>query len=513
MTTPIEMETANSMVDIKCCAESAGKKSSTTGEDICFKTVEVDQGGGMSGGIFNVANAALGAGLLAVPQAFQRIGSLPLAIFFQIVFASLTFMGLYILGLAAKVTASDSYALIVRRLSGRSTEVATIGFKILFCWGVTISFLIVLYNQVAALEKLQEGDTPWYANPKITTTIASTVIVFPVLFLRSLDRLQWISFIAISSCIYVALFVTISWIVDVSGNFVEVERRDDTLCTKNDIDARQYKGFTSDQDTEWTFPDFLAAFPAIAFGYQCHLSSIQNYSSLKRSVQDKYSRIAAAGTVICFLTYTFTGMAGSLLFKKCILSVVLSNYSSDYLLANIGRILTSLAVLFSYPILFQTGRHEILRLYDRISSSNEWHAGESNIFCGTLNRRINWITIGWFISSVLVAVFLREFKHVLNVIGSLSGFWMFIWPGIFALKLANIMHTDTIDETLAKLPDKPEEELADSWTNGVRLRLNWLTNKERIAMKVGGYVLIIFGSLLSVVGLACTIRDSLPQGK
>lgn len=500
MTTPIEMETANSMVDIKCCADSEGKKSSTAGEDFVYlKTVEVDQGGGMRGGIFNVANAALGAGLLAVPQAFQRIGSLPLAIFFQIVFASLTFMGLYVLGIAAKVTASDSYALIVRRLCGRSTEVATIGFKILFCWGVTISFLIVLYNQVAALK-----NDEWYANPKITTTIASTVIVFPVLFLRSLDRLQWISLIAISSCIYVAFFVTISSLADVSG--IEVNDND-ASCTANekDIEERQYKGFTSDQDTEWTFPDFLAAFPAIAFGYQCHLSSIQNYSSLKRSVQDKYIRVAAAGTGICFLTYTFTGMAGSLLFKKCILSVVLSNYSSDYLLANIGRILTSLAVLFSYPILFQTGRHEILRLYDRISSSNEWHAGESNIFCGTLNRRINWITIGWFITSLLVAVFLREFKHVLNVIGSLSGFWMFIWPGIFALKLANMMHTDTIDETLAKLPDKPEEELADSWTNGVRLRLKWLTDRERIAMKVGGYVLIIFGSLLSVVGLACTI--------
>eukprot|EP00397_Hematodinium_sp_SG-2012_P009900 GEMP01009999.1.p1 GENE.GEMP01009999.1~~GEMP01009999.1.p1 ORF type:complete len:486 (+),score=77.57 GEMP01009999.1:115-1572(+) len=475
-------------------------------EDECsFESVEVkkseEKGAGILGGSFNLSNAALGAGILTFPDQFARL-TIGAGTVLQILFIALVIFGLIVHGQTAKLTVSDSLPMAARRLFGKNVERVAIVLLIVYCWFTTLAYLVAIGSSLESFGEALRGkmasdaaDAPWYWDRRFTTSVLSIVFVYPLSLLRNMSALSWSSSIAIMSVCYITIFVLVSAIVYND----DVGDRDDTAGV---CDPMEWRAIPTP-----TFWGIVPAISSMLFGYQCHLSSYCNYGSLTTKAKSAYPYITLIGSLVCFFTYTTVGISGAYLFGGCTHTWVLNNYAVNDTAANVARALIAVAVAFSYPILAFTGRREILRLFDTLSAARNWEFSENNIFVGTVNRRFFWVSSIYFFTNLVAALFI-SLESAIQLVGTSAAAWMFIYPGLFAMKLSYLTHEGTIDEALSQLPDSPHEELVDSWVNGIRNRVTWwLSGWQRIALWWSGLIFAVIGFLLLVIGFTQFVRD------
>eukprot|EP00397_Hematodinium_sp_SG-2012_P007200 GEMP01007242.1.p1 GENE.GEMP01007242.1~~GEMP01007242.1.p1 ORF type:complete len:495 (+),score=59.29 GEMP01007242.1:152-1636(+) len=466
-----------------------------------------EKGAGIFSGTFNLSNAALGAGVLTFPDQFARTSILS-GVLMNILFVGLVFVGLNILGQTAKITASETLSVAVRRVFGKNMERLAIILLIAYCWTSTVQFLTTIGTSVtsfglAVAGRENENDNanlPWYLTSYFTISVVSIVFVYPLTLLKSMSTLAWSSSIAIMAVSYNTLFVLVTAFVysDQVSKRADTPPGGDQSCNRMERD---------DGMLDRSFWRVVPTIASMCLGYQCHLSSFCNYSSLRPKTKVIYPYIILVGSLVCFVTYTTVGIAGASLFGGCTNKWILKNYALNDTGANIGRALIAVAVAFSYPILAFTGRREILRLFDTLSAARNWEFSENNIFVGTVNRRFFWVSSIYFFTNLVAALFI-SLESAIQLVGTSAAAWMFIYPGLFAMKLSYLTHEGTIDEALSQLPDSPHEELVDSWVNGIRNRVTWwLSGWQRIALWWSGLIFAVIGFLLLVIGFTQFVRD------
>ncbi|XP_033119855.1 putative sodium-coupled neutral amino acid transporter 7, partial [Anneissia japonica] len=106
-----------------------------------------------------------------------------------------------------------------------------------------------------------------------------------------------------------------------------------------------------------TWQDVFIAVPAICFGFQCHISSIPVYASLKKRTVAQFSKVCVIALFLAFTVYTLTGIFGSLTYGTSSCSDILKSYDADDVSMTIARIMIAASVLTAYPILHFCGRY------------------------------------------------------------------------------------------------------------------------------------------------------------
>lgn len=147
------------------------------------------------------------------------------------------------------------------------------------------------------------------------------------------------------------------------------------------------------------------------------MTAIPMYACMKERKINKFILCAIASMIICFIVYTTVGIFGYATFGTGnVPSDILQGYPDKSILLTLGIIFIAIKNFTTYPIILYCGRDALLSLLGM----------DINV---TIKSRI-FITLIWYILSLTIAVFVPDISPVINLLGTLSAAFIFIFPGI-----------------------------------------------------------------------------------
>ncbi|XP_074645499.1 sodium-coupled neutral amino acid transporter 7-like isoform X2 [Tubulanus polymorphus] len=357
--------------------------------------------------IFLVVNAALGAGLLALPAAFSAAGGITTAISVQAVLMVFIVSSLLVLAYCSDVHQSATYQDVIYSLLGRTAQTICSVCIVLYCFGTCITFFIVVGDQWDRFFFFVHGDDfchYWYFNRVFTMIATSIFLILPLCYAKRIDFLKYASFLGVIGIIYIVILVIVKYFTsDITPG---------TIKEKPD-----------------NFADIFIVVPVICFGYQCHVSAVPIYSCLKNRSVIEFSKTLVFALIICALAYSVTASFGYLTFGDNVDSDILVSYYPD------AAVLVAIAMMAgktytTFPILAFCGRSALDSVWCSMLK-----LPPDEIAMHEKRRRIVQTTI-WFLSSLALAVFIPNIGVVISLLGSLAALFIFLFPGLCLLQVA-----------------------------------------------------------------------------
>uniref|UniRef100_A0A667YKH7 Solute carrier family 38 member 8 n=1 Tax=Myripristis murdjan TaxID=586833 RepID=A0A667YKH7_9TELE len=349
---------------------------------------------GSFGAVFIMLKSALGAGLLNFPWAFQKAGGVSTAINVEMVSLVFLISGLVILGYASSISRQNTYQDVVREVCGRAVGQLC---EVCFCFNlfmICVAFLVVVQDQ---LEKLcislyetatgsTEGEMPhhWYTDQRFALFIMCLVFILPLSIPKEIGIQKYTRYTALTLILCVSVISSVS-----------------------------------------SWASMFSVIPTICFGFQCHEACIAIYSSMENQKLSHWVVISVISMFFCLLIYTLTGVYGFMTFGRTVASDILMSYPGNDVVMIIARLLFGISIITIYPIILLLGRSVILDLVLRIRRRRRGvvtHSFESR--CRVV------LTVIWITVTLLIAMFVPDMSEVISVIGGISAFFIFIFPGM-----------------------------------------------------------------------------------
>ncbi|XP_060924815.1 putative sodium-coupled neutral amino acid transporter 8 [Limanda limanda] len=380
---------------------------------------------GSFGAVVIMLKSALGAGLLNFPWAFQKAGGVNTAIAVEMVCLVFLISGLVILGYASSVSRQNTYQDVVSEVCGRAVGQLC---EVCFCFNlfmISVAFLVVVQDQ---LEKLSislyetvtgssEAEMPyhWYTDQSFTLLIMCVVIILPLSIPKEIGIQKYTSVLGTLAATYLCVAVIVKYYLADSHNVI--------------LTPEHSQGVGS-----WA--SMFSVVPTICFGFQCHESSIAIFSSMENQKLFNWVVISVISMIFCLLIYTLTGVYGFMTFGRAVASDILMSYPGDDVAMIISRLLFGFSIITIYPIILLLGRSVILNLMIRVQRRRE------GIVTPSFESRCRVVlTVIWIAVTFLIAVFVPDMSEVISVIGGISAFFIFVFPG---LCLVFLMQTEDV---------------------------------------------------------------------
>ncbi|KAI4825133.1 hypothetical protein KUCAC02_020831 [Chaenocephalus aceratus] len=375
---------------------------------------------GSMGAIFIMLKSALGAGLLNFPWAFERAGGIRSAVAVELCDfpsdvsrVSLVFLisGLIILGYSSSISGQCTYQAVVKHL-------CEICFVInLFV--ISVAFLVIVDDQLEKLcgsmyeliSGLPESEMPYhfYTDQHFALVLLCLLLILPLSIPKEISIQKYISVLGTVAATYLAIAIIVKYHTTPSV-IVHI--------------APLYTG---------------GVIPTICFGFQfitpadiirpldpaCHEASIAIYSSMENQRLSNWVFISVVSMIFCLIIYSLTGVYGYLTFGKDVKADILMSYSSDDVLMIIARLLFGLSIITIYPIILLLGRSVI---QDPLLSRRRRRDGVVSAEFESRSRIV--LTVLWIAVTLLIATFVPDISKVISVIGGVSAFFIFIFPGL-----------------------------------------------------------------------------------
>ncbi|XP_076771813.1 sodium-coupled neutral amino acid transporter 7 isoform X2 [Arvicanthis niloticus] len=327
------------------------------------------------GAVFIVVNACLGAGLLNFPAAFSTAGGVASGIALQMGMLVFIISGLVILAYCSQASNERTYQEVVWAVCGKLTGVLCEVAIAVYTFGTCIAFLIIIGDQqdkIIAVMSKEPGGTS--SSPCFLSVVGT-----------------W----------YVTTIIIIKYIWP-----------DKEMCP-GDILTRP---------ASWMA--VFNAMPTICFGFQCHVSSVPVFNSMRQPEVKTWGGVVTAAMVIALAVYMGTGICGFLTFGAAVDPDVLRSYPSEDVAVAVARAFIILSVLTSYPILHFCGRAVVEGLWLRYKGMPVEEDVDRE------RRRRVLQTLVWFLLTLLLALFIPDIGKVISVIGGLAACFIFIFPGL-----------------------------------------------------------------------------------
>ncbi|XP_051568985.1 sodium-coupled neutral amino acid transporter 7 [Myxocyprinus asiaticus] len=368
-----------------------------------------DRRGGTSslGAVFIVVNAALGAGLLNFPAAFNMAGGVTAGVVLQMCMVLFIISGLVILAYCSQVSNETTYQEVIRAVCGKVLGVICELAIAVYTFGTCIAFLIIIGDQLdkligaASHESETETGSHWYTDRKFTITLTSVLIILPLSIPKEIGFQKYASTLSVIGTWYVTIIVIVKYI-----------------WPDKDI----FPGNIPTSPASWT--DVFNAMPTICFGFQCHVSSVPVFNSMKKPEIRPWWAVVTASMIICLFVYTGTGVCGFLSFGSNVSQDVLMSYPSNDIAVAIARAFIIICVVTSYPILHFCGRAVLEGLWLRFKGEEV----ETDV-AKERRRRILQTSI-WFCLTLILALFIPDIGRVISLIGGLAACFIFVFPGL-----------------------------------------------------------------------------------
>ncbi|XP_035508260.1 putative sodium-coupled neutral amino acid transporter 8 [Morone saxatilis] len=380
---------------------------------------------GSFGAVFIMLKSALGAGLLNFPWAFQKAGGVNTAISVELVSLVFLISGLVILGYASSVSRQTTYQDVVSEVCGRAVGQLC---EVCFCFNlfmICVAFLVVVQDQ---LEKLcislyetvtgsSEGEMPyhWYTDQRFALFIMCLFIILPLSIPKEIGIQKYTSVLGTLAATYLCVAVIVKYYLMDSHPAI--------------ITPEHSQGLSS-----WA--SMFSVVPTICFGFQCHEACIAIYSSMENQKLSHWVIISVLSMFFCLLIYTLTGVYGFMTFGRAVASDILMSYPGDDVVMIISRLLFGISIITIYPIILLLGRSVILNLVLRIQRRRR------GVVTSSFETRCRVVlTVIWITITLLIAMYVPDMGEVISVIGGISAFFIFIFPG---LCLVFTMQTESV---------------------------------------------------------------------
>ncbi|KAL7294653.1 putative sodium-coupled neutral amino acid transporter 7 [Trichogramma pretiosum] len=353
-------------------------------------------GTGVLGTIFLMVNATLGAGLLNFPEAFDKSGGIATALIAQLFFLVFITLTLVILASSSDVTNTTTLQSTFAGLCGQNSLVFCGLCVAIYSFGCCVTFLVVIgdqFDRVFATYFGLDYCHTWYLSRSFITCLTSVLFILPLSFFKRLDALNYASSIGCLTIIYVVWLIVYE-----SFDHHKLPSKPVRIWPEN-------------------FTQVLQIVPIICFAYQSHMTAIPTYACMKSREIGKFTLCSIISMIICFFGYSIVGVFGYATFGiGKVPSDILQGYSDKSTTLTIAIIAIAIKNFTTFPIVLYCGRDAILSIFNRDVNCNFW-------------IRFT-ITIIWFILSLIIAILVPDIAPIINIMGSLSAAFIFVFPGI-----------------------------------------------------------------------------------
>uniref|UniRef100_A0A9J7YI78 Sodium-coupled neutral amino acid transporter 7 n=1 Tax=Cyprinus carpio carpio TaxID=630221 RepID=A0A9J7YI78_CYPCA len=346
---------------------------------------ERSEGTSSLGAVFIVVNAALGAGLLNFPAAFNMAGGITAGVTLQMCMMVFIITGLVILAYCSQVSNETTYQEVIRAVCGKVLGVICELAIAVYTFGTCIAFLIIIGDQLDKLigainhESEKAISSHWYTDRKFTITLTSVLIILPLSIPKEIGFQKYASTLSVIGTWYVTIIIIVKYI-------------------------------WPDKDLHIT--------------EECHVSSVPVFNSMKKPEIRPWWAVVTVSMIICLFVYTGTGVCGFLSFGSSVSQDVLMSYPSNDVAVAIARAFIIVCVVTSYPILHFCGRAVLEGLWLRFKGE----VVETDV---TRERRRRILqTLVWFCLTLILALFIPDIGRVISLIGGLAACFIFVFPGL-----------------------------------------------------------------------------------
>uniref|UniRef100_A0A3B4V744 Solute carrier family 38 member 8 n=1 Tax=Seriola dumerili TaxID=41447 RepID=A0A3B4V744_SERDU len=362
---------------------------------------------GSFGAVFIMLKSALGAGLLNFPWAFQKAGGVNTAVAVEMVSLVFLISGLVILGYASSVSRQKTYQDVVSEVCGRAVGQLC---EICFCFNlfmICVAFLVVVQDQ---LEKLcislyetvtgsSEGEIPyhWYTDQRFALFVMCLVIILPLSIPKEIGIQKYTSVLGTLAATYLCVAVIVKYYLMESHTVI-----------------------ITPEHSQGSWASMFSVVPTICFGFQCHEACIAIYSSMENQKLSHWVLISVVSMFFCLLIYTLTGVYGFMTFGRAVASDILMSYPGNDVVMIISRLLFGISIITIYPIILLLGRRR---------RGIVTHSFESR--CRVV------LTVIWITITLLIAMYVPDMGEVIGVIGGISAFFIFIFPGLCLIHIVD----------------------------------------------------------------------------
>eukprot|EP00808_Paulinella_micropora_P022331 g47708.t1 len=303
--------------------------------DLAIGEVSVCCRPGLWGGVFNLCNSALGAGILSFPYAFSLTGLSVGLLCTGLTALTLLATLLIVLEFQLLAGSAQSYQQLIRSFLGPTAERVCQVFLVVYFFLSCVAYLVVIGDQC---QGLVGSDRPeWFLQRPVAVLAFAVLLVLPLSLLQSIASLGFSSFLALASCVYLAAMV---------------------------VARAPPEGFQHMEQAKVDLSLFQAV-PPICFAFQCHGNSVAIYAELPKASQDRrvFSLLCLISMLFCFLLYSTIGVAGYATFLDETRSDILLNYDGGDIQVSLARVGMLAVGAFSYPICHFVARSAYLDLW------------------------------------------------------------------------------------------------------------------------------------------------------
>ncbi|TWW68107.1 putative sodium-coupled neutral amino acid transporter 8 [Takifugu flavidus] len=389
---------------------------------------------GSFGAVFIMLKSALGAGLLNFPWAFQKAGGVATATTVELsrsvvltsillTLVSLVFLisGLVILGYASSVSRQNTYQDVVREVCGRAIGKLC---EVCFCFNlfmICVAFLVVVQDQLEKLNYWLPGGRDAVSlvhRPQFALFIMCLIIILPLSIPKEIGIQKYTSVLGTLAASYLCVAVIVKYYLMESHPVL--------------IPPDTSQGINS-------WGSMFSVVPTICFGFQCHEACIAIYSSMENQKLSHWVLISVLSMIFCLVIYTLTGVYGFLTFGQEVASDILMSYPGSDVVIIISRLLFGISIITIYPIILLLGRSVLLNLVVRLQRNRR------GVVTKSFESRCRVIlTVIWIAVTLLIAMYVPDMSEVISVIGGISAFFIFIFPGlclVFTMETEAVTHT------------------------------------------------------------------------
>ncbi|NXB28540.1 AVT2 protein, partial [Eulacestoma nigropectus] len=364
-----------------------------------------------AGAVFILLKSALGAGLLSFPWAFGRAGGVVPALLVEL--GSLVFLvsGLAVLGYAAALSAQPTYQGVVRAVCGAAVGKLCEVCFLLNLFMISVALLRVVGDQLEKLcDSLYPNGTlsgapqlpPWYVDQRFTLSALCVLVIFPLSVPREIGFQKYSSILGTLAACYLTLVIILKYYLQAKNlSLTELPQ--------------------PSRSSSWT--SIFSVIPTICFGFQCHEACVAIYSSMRNKSFSHWVAVSVLSMLICLLIYSLTGLYGYLTFGEAVASDVLMSYPGNDLVVIVARLLFGISIVTIYPIVVLLGRSVVKDLW-ATPKRGAVAVSEAHERCSRVA-----LTVTWMAATLGIALFVPDIGKVIELIGGISAFFIFIFPG------------------------------------------------------------------------------------
>ncbi|NXE32901.1 AVT2 protein, partial [Ptilorrhoa leucosticta] len=343
-----------------------------------------------AGAVFILLKSALGAGLLSFPWAFGRAGGAVPALLVEL--GSLVFLvsGLAVLGYAAALSAQPTYQGVVRAVCGAAVGKLCEVCFLLNLFMISVALLRVVGDQLEKLcDSLYPNGTlsgapqlpPWYVDQRFTLSALCVLVIFPLSVPREIGFQKYSSILGTLAACYLTLVIILKYYLQAESlNLTEPPQ--------------------PSRSSSWT--SIFSVIPTICFGFQCHEACVAIYSSMRNQSFSHWVAVSVLSMLICLLIYSLTG---------------------NDLVVIVARLLFGVSIVTIYPIVVLLGRSVVKDLW-ATPKRGAVAVSEAQERCSRVA-----LTVTWMAATLGIALFVPDIGKVIELIGGISAFFIFIFPG------------------------------------------------------------------------------------